>query len=430
MTAVATDVKRDTSSATRPLRVCVCTSYPAHREPRAPRHAAALAAAGCDVHFVDAAPRGEPRVMVNALRRHPDIQWTTIGVPHRRNGAVPLAVGRAVGVIARTAFAKAGIVSNSALNAGLMGLEEVLTRAPADAYLAHNADTLLPAWRAARRHDALLMFDSMEYHADMGNGQTALEQRLIDQIQRRCLGDCRLVLASSPEVAKALEVDYAINDVLPLPNVPATTSSLSPKLPGFNLYWRNAVVNTGERGLGDVLAALRELPAEIALHLQGRLPADGGARLRAEIAEHGLTERVVFHPPYQPDEAIREASRFQVGLCLERRGHRNHDLTVSNKMFDYHMAGLAVVCSDLPGLKHVVERSGGGLSYRAGDVDDLRATLRQLYDCPELLTRCADAARRFAMTDGNVEREMKMFVQAFAGCVDRHRPQFAGSLRA
>jgi glycosyltransferase involved in cell wall biosynthesis len=268
----------------------------------------------------------------------------------------------------------------------------------------------------------------MEFHGDMGSGQTRREGRLIDQIQRRCLKDCLLVTASSPEVAAALESEYGLNDVLALYNVPPLMSELAPRQSGFHLYWRNAVVNVGERGLSDVLAAMSTLPSEIQLHLQGRLPLDGGARLREEIASHGLVDRVTFHPPYRPEDAVREASRFQVGLCLERATNRNHALTVSNKMFDYHMAGLVVVSSDLPGLKQVLARSGGGLCYHAGDVDDLRATILKLFEDPSWLDECSQRARTFALSEGNVEREMKRFVDAVTGRLADQSPELAARL--
>jgi glycosyltransferase involved in cell wall biosynthesis len=429
----ATEIHRErvrtTGHASPPLRVCVCTSIRTDRDPRAPRHAAALAATGrCQIRFIDALPRGESRVAVAALDGIPELEWTTFRTPHSRQGVARLLANRLLGRTAAAVFRSTGHVSNTALNSGLTGYESLLKREPADLYIAHNIDTLWPAWKAARRHRAQLIFDSMEYHADMGSGQSQTERQLVDRIQRQCLPDCLLVLSSSPEVGAALERDYGIDEVLSLYNVPPTTHQLAPKLDGFNLYWRNSVVNTGERGLGDVLLAMRDLSEAVRLHVQGGLPFDGGERLRGEIAELGLTNRVTFHPPYRPDDAVREASRFQVGLCLERHTNRNHEWTVSNKLFDYHMGGLAVVSSDLPGLKNVVTRSGGGLCYRAGDVDDLRAVIRRLHDDPSLFAECAQKARAFALSAGNVEHEMTQFLEVLSQRLAARAPQLAERL--
>ena len=143
------------------------------------------------------------------------------------------------------------------------------------------------------------------------------------------------------------------------------------------------------------------------------MPADRGASLKARIGQLGLTSRVEFHPAYRPEDAVREAARHTVGLCLEREGIRNQELTVSNKIFDYHMAGLAVVASDLPGLAAVIERSGGGLLFKPGSPEDLAAKIITLYHNRALLKQLADNARKFAYREGNRQTEMKKFIDAF-----------------
>jgi len=70
-----------------------------------------------------------------------------------------------------------------------------------------------------------------------------------------------------------------------------------------------------------------QLPADVRLFLQGRLPLDDGRSLWARIDDMGLRERVVVLPPYKPEDAVREAAVHDVGLCLERPGPKNHELT-------------------------------------------------------------------------------------------------------
>jgi glycosyltransferase involved in cell wall biosynthesis len=182
---------------------------------------------------------------------------------------------------------------------------------------------------------------------------------------------------------------------------------------GLSLYWRNAVLGFGQRGLQDILSALQSLPEDIVLHIQGRLPADGGAELRGRIESLGLNRRVFIHGPYAPPEAVRVASQYCVGLCLEHGGVRNHELTVSNKMFDYLMGGLVVVASDLPGLRRVIERSGGGICFEPGNPVDLAAKILELRDNRPLRLRLASNARTYAIQTANREIEMARFQEAF-----------------
>jgi glycogen(starch) synthase len=402
----------------RKLKVCVCTSYAAHQEPRAPRHAKTLAGIpGAQVTFVDAAARGSDKVSVDALNAIDSLDWKRFDLPHRRDGVGRLIGRRLKGKVARMCFYLRGGLLPAVLNPALDGFTRLLRSERADIYMSHNVDTLLPAWTAAMSHKSVLIFDSMEFHSDMGESESGIEDDIISAIERKCLTDCSLVTASSPEVATALKDKYRLKSVLSLYNSPPLADRIANRLPGFNLYWRNSVIGFGQRGLSDLLEAMQRLPHDIHLHLQGRLPVDGGAELRRCVAKMGLTDRITVLQPYKPENAVIEASRFQVGLCLERKCNRNHELTVSNKMFDYHMAGLAVVSSDLSGLRNVVEQSGGGLLYVPGDVQSLVESVMKLYSDRMLLAQKAKNSREFALSQGNVEYEMSRFMSALSTTV-------------
>lgn len=367
-----------------------------------------------EVVFVDSAPfAAEPRV-VRELEGFANLTRHTHRFASRSAGAARLVFDRVRQRCLQAWFRVTGIVSAGALSTRAFGLERELDLAKADIYVSHQTATLLPVFHAARRHDALVVFDSMEFHSDMGDEQSALDRGLTHRVEADVLPHCALVLASSAQLADALVQEYGIARPIVLHNVPPVVSELPAKPEsGLALYWRNAVMGLGQRGLGDALVALTLLPKDVTLHLQGRIPPDGGSAVKAAIAKLGLTERVVFHAPYAPERAVLEASRHHVGLCLERKGCRNHELTVSNKMFDYHMAGLAVVASDLPGLRGVLERSRGGLLFSPGSPEELAAAVSSLNHDRALLSRLGANARQFALREGNREVEELKFVTAF-----------------
>ena len=47
---------------------------------------------------------------------------------------------------------------------------------------------------------------------------------------------------------------------------------------------------------------------------------------------------------------------FDVGLALERPENANYSRTVTNKLFSYLLAGLAVAASDTPGQRQVMSQ--------------------------------------------------------------------------
>ncbi|MBE9219648.1 glycosyltransferase [Dolichospermum flos-aquae] len=406
-----------------PIKVCVCTSYRADREPRAPRHAAAIAQIGSEfeVTFVECTPMGQLPSSLKILETLPNLKLRTHFYPQRKSGFIALLINRVKKRISQILFQFFGILLPEAFSTNVIGLEKLLNEVKGDIYLAHNIDTLLPSAKVSQELGALLMFDSMEFHSAMGDSQTTLEQQMTRVLESKYLPNCSLVITSSEEIADALVQEYGISRPLPLYNVPRIEPSLPPKeTENFTLYWRNSVIGLGQRGLDEALLALLQLPKDITLHLQGRQPIDGGERLQNRIAELDITERVIFHPPYLPEEAINMATPYSVGLCLERKGIRNHDLTVSNKMFDYMMAGLSVIASDLPSLRHIIDKSKGGLLFEAGSAADLAKQIMILYNNRSLLQDLSTNARNFALSEGNWEFEMHKFIQTFKVVCNQH----------
>lgn len=395
------------------MRLCIVTSAAANAEPRGPHHAAAAQALfpDADVVFLDLQPSGAEIADPPILSQSPQIRRVRRRYPVRSAGGaamLDLAWRRVKVRMARLWFSLTGQITEAMFGAPVIGMTRALTALKADFYYAHNIDTLLPAARAAAANGAKLAFDSMEYHADMGDSQAPEEARAVPRLQARWLPRCVLVTAASEVLSEVLAREYGIAPPLALYNTPAIEADLpAPPAEGLALYWRNSVVGFGQRGLDDILVALSQLPGDVTLSVQGRPSFDGGKALEARIAELGLQGRVTILPPYRPAEAVRLAAVHHVGLCLERRGPANHTYTVSNKLFDYMMGGLAVVVADLPGLRLVVERSQAGLLFEPGSPDDLAAKIATLYRDPRLRRQLAARARDFALTQGNAGVDME-----------------------
>jgi hypothetical protein len=394
------------------VRICIATSVPAWAEPRAPRHAVAAKQAlpEAEVRFIDLVPRDLSTPDPPNLRAAVGVIRQTIEFPTRATGLLAFAGRKLVVKAARILFRLTGRVTEPVFGDHVIGFTRYLKRVQGDIYIAHNIETLLPAARAATRNGAKLVFDCMEYYSDMGETQASEEAQAARVLETAWLPRCSLVTASSDVLADVLAAEYRIPRPLALYNTPKLEDApTSEPTEGLKLYWRNSVIGFGQRGLDDALTALTLLPPDVTLSLQGRPPNDGGQRLAARIHELGLAGRVSILPPYPPGEAVREAARHKVGLCLERRGPRNHEYTVSSKLLDYMMAGLAVVVADLPGLRAVVQCSRGGLLFEPGSPDHLAEQIARLHAEPELLAELAANARSFARTEGNTDVDMARF---------------------
>jgi glycogen(starch) synthase len=403
-----------------PSRICVVTSFTAAAEPRAPRHAIASKKAfpNANVMLVDLAPTAMQRQSEPEVLSNEGIARKTIEFPSRAQGIFALAARKFKSQVARAAFEQFGLLGESVFGDRTQGLTKALCATPADLYIAHNIETLLPAMRAAKLHGAAVVFDCMEFYSDMGDGQRPAEAAAARNLEARYLPRCALVIASSDMMADALATEYAIARPLAAYNVPPIEGDLPKrKGGGLNLYWRNSAIGFGQRGLDDVLNAMVLLPNEVNLFLQGRQTSEAKSALEQRLGTLGISGRVHVLQPFAPHEAVRKAAYYDIGLCLERKGPRNHDLTVSNKIFDYHMAGLAVIATDLPALADVVNRSGGGLVYQPGDPQSLAKSIKLLLDAPEQLAAMQNRARRFALNEANLEQETAKIISALRNAI-------------
>ena len=405
------------------FKVLVVTSHGAS-EPRGLRHAVAAKRAfpNADVEFLYFQP-DRNRVHADQISvlqdEHVDCQFLTF--PTREQAVGKWLAHKLLTWGARIVYATTGVIPQAIFSERTIGLTRVLARRRADLYFAHNFETLMPAALAAKRHGAALVFDCMEFYSDMGDGQRAEVGRAIAEIEARYLPECNLVVAASPELAATYAATYGIDQPIAAYNTPPIEIDLPLRKGGtLNLYWRNTVLGFGQRGLDDILAAMARLPKDVVLHLQGHLGHDGGAALNQRIAGLEIADRVVILPPHPAGAAVTSAARFDIGLCLERSGPRNHELTVSNKMFDYHMAGLAVIAADHPGLAAVVGQSGGGLLYAAGNVQALFDAIAELSADRKKLAQLQQNARAFALQQANMEVELDKIAEALRTNVSAH----------
>jgi glycosyltransferase involved in cell wall biosynthesis len=340
------------------------------------------------------------------LSEQPNVKRQSASVPHRKNNVARFAFERLLLAGAQMGSTKQFLKYSCSVQSNI--LRRVVGNFAADLYVGHNVGGLSILSDLKVRLGGLTIYDNMEVYSGMDE-QSDSEQKRIRAIENAFIANCDLVLTTTEMMNEFLVREYGLKRCAFVYNCPPITQELGAKLEGFHLYWRNSVIGLGGRGLEDVLRALVHLPNDIVLHLQGR-DASGTDGVRQLVLSLGISDRVQFHDPYEPEQAVAMAAPYSVGLCLERNTCKNHQLTASNKIFDYHMAGLAVVCADMPALCQIVQSSRAGLIFKNGDPDDLCGAILRLYSDKQLLIEKQRNARLFAMEFGNEERQMELLI--------------------
>lgn len=412
------------------LRFClVGAAHPCYN-PRLVREADALAQAGHQVRVV--APLFNPALVEKDRALMADRRWRLERVdllprPGARFRSLWIRGRRRLAHEIANCFPMAALAEHGYALA-LAEMRELAAREPADWFIAHTQAALPAAAAAAARWNARLGFDCEDLLAHAPSEPRAL----LRKIEAKYLPRCAYVSTASPLMAEQLVRDHRISLPVVLYNVFPLELADGMLVPRerradavLRLHWFGQTIGPG-RGLEDAAAALAHLPGEVELHLRGNPAA--GYREKLEALAGGERHRLFFLPPLEHDEVIRAMEPFDVGLALERADDGNYSRTVTNKLFSYLLAGLAVAASDTPGQRQVMSQiPAAGLLYPAGDAGALAEGLRSWIRDRQSLRAAQQASWDAARARFCWDREREKFLALFPSPVPAEAVLAGGS---
>jgi glycosyltransferase involved in cell wall biosynthesis len=339
-------------------------------DPRVCRQIRALSDAGWSVTSVGygAAPQGDPN-------------WRHVQVPELPHDARPLRRGlRVLGLL--TARLWPGIAlpvwGGQPRHRALM--EAVASLPTADLIVA-NDYTALPAGAAlAARTQARLIYDTHEYAA--GERDEEARWRLlyppyIRAIERSGIAAGAVVTTVSEGIATRLAADYGMAQPAVVRNLPFYRPVADRKAAADPLVHYHGVIVPG-RGLEMLIDSVRSWRPPFRLRIQGPSSPDYLAELKARADRNGVASRILFAPPAPADRLVASASEADIGIhVLPGFSHQN-SYALPNKLFEYLMAGLAVVVTDLPEMRRIVAGKGVGRLVEGESAEAIAAAVNAM----------------------------------------------------
>jgi glycosyltransferase involved in cell wall biosynthesis len=280
---------------------------------------------------------------------------------------------------------------------------------PFDIIHANDLDTLPVGVALARRTGARLVYDAHELsseavdlHPMIASARRRREARLVVHADT--------VITVNTLIAEEMANRYGI----PLPTVVYNGASRCepmavPVHEPVRLLFQGQFF--ADRNLEELVHAMPLLKGRAVLTLQGW----GGveAALRALVQELRLAGTVVFAKPAEPEDVVIEAAAHDVGIINHLPLSLNHVYSSPNKLFDYMAAGLAIVASDLPVLRLVIEDAACGVLHPQAGPEALAEVIGRLVEDRETLARlkanAVSACRRYSW-----EAQSEVLVEAYA----------------
>lgn len=141
-----------------------------------------------------------------------------------------------------------------------------------------------------------------------------------------------------------------------------------------SFHWFSQTIGEG-RGLECLFDALGQVRGSWELHLRADDP-HGFLQYLVGRLPPSLQPQVHLHPTVTNAHLAARIAQHDVGLALEPASSPNNDLTVSNKLFQYLQAGLAVAASDTTGHREVLGQiAGNDMLFPIGDASALARLL-------------------------------------------------------
>ena len=235
-----------------------------------------------------------------------------------------------------------------------------LLKSKVDIFVSNDLDTLPANYLASRIKRKPLVYDSHEYFTEVPEliGRpvvkavwTGLEKLLVSRVDA-----AYTVCDSIAEVYRNLyKVDFKV--VRNLPVCAATEQITDPMTSSHRMGNSSKVIlyqgalNLG-RSVGTAIRAMQYLEgAELWLAGDGDLTNE----LKELVVEMKLESKVKFLGRLPLHQLCKVTRHADLGISLEEDLGLNYRFALPNKLFDYIQAGVPVLVSNLPEMRHIVE---------------------------------------------------------------------------
>lgn len=245
--------------------------------------------------------------------------------------------------------------------------------------------------------------------------------KLIRDCERELLRSCCYSLTTSKALAEALAKEYdaptpsVLYNSFPLSDRDTIDNSIRDRVERdrFSICWFSQTIGPG-RGLELLAEATHHLKSSsLEFHFRGTARHGYPDQLRALFPER-LRSHVHFHDRVPHRELLARIAEHDIGFAAELSYCQSRNLTITNKILQYLLAGIPALASNTAGQMEVAGRSEGAVLLFSGESSsELAARLEEVVASKERLTAMKAAAFKVGQDVFCWERSAPVL----AGCV-------------
>lgn len=286
-----------------------------------------------------------------------------------------------------------------------------LFKTKANIYFAEDIYTLPFVVFFAKLHRAKIYYNSRELYAFTGGLRNRnIIQAMLRKLESFFIHKADLVLTTGEMDSDFIHKFYKIENTLVIRNIPIKKQSekivdLRNKLgikKDCKILIYQGVLLEG-RGLHLIIKTLTSFPnAHLVIIGDGFLKDE----LLALSNKIGIANRVHFLGMKKQDELINFTAAGDIGLAIIENISISYYHALPNKLFEYIMAGLPVLSSNLPQMEQIVNQYKIGKVIDPENPEEIETALNNLLNNPDLLVEYRNNCK-LAAEELNWENEYK-----------------------
>ena len=256
-----------------------------------------------------------------------------------------------------------------------------------------------------------IVYDCHEYQTEI-KGLKGFKQTLARGLERWLIKYTDIILTVSNGIAEEYVRIYNVEKPRLVLNTPPYKQVQKTNIyrQKFNIDEETSIflyqggISAG-RGIEVMLEAFKGLPDNLVIIFMGY----GELMPLVQVAAN-QHENIFYHPAVSPDVLLDHTVAADFGICFTDNTCLNHYYCLPNKLFEFLMADLPVIVSNLPELRGVVEQFEVGLVAKNSDTEALKEAVRSIHklDKQQTLLNVEKVKKVF-----NWEQQEKVLLEAY-----------------
>lgn len=304
----------------------------------------------------------------------------------------------------------------------------LLLRTPADVYHVHDCTALPACYIAARIRGKPLIFHAHELPlSEFGGSHRRWLRILLTPFLSYMLSRCAGGIGASPYYEQVLRERYHLTEVILLRNVApfqlVEKSDLLRQRLGLDPSVRIVLYQGNiqpDRRLDILVRATAFLEENVVVVMMGQEVEPTISEIKALIAREGLTDRVKILPPVPYEELLNWTASADIGLTIFSPDYSlSIRFTLPNKLFEYLMAGLPILSSQLDAIAEVLKTYDVGRIVPSLTPEEIGVAINAMLADQESLQRMRQNALQVARSEFNWEKESLNLIRLYLAILER-----------